>query len=94
MPDDLPAAGDYLVSSLLERLLDGRVNRWLYLDIALLALPNWEGVPTHGTLDRQIPNHDNAASECNHGYPQNLATSMPVFYTGQKEQTAEQSKLR
>ena len=43
---------------------------------------------------RQIPNHDNAASECNHGYPQNLATSMPAFYTGQKEQTAEQNKLR
>jgi len=36
----------------------------------------------------------NAASVCNHGYPQNLATSMPAFYTGQKEQTAEQSKLR
>ncbi len=36
----------------------------------------------------------NAASECNHRYPRNLATSMPAFYTGQKEQTAEQSKLR
>src|SRR6266571_2261680 len=43
-PDDLPAADEIdlivdhnLVPALLERLHDGRVDRWLYLDIALLA---------------------------------------------------------